>query len=236
MIQGHQINENSIVNNKIKILTDTITTNNNVTNKDYVRLTLAQNKLFYYNKLNLNMLANDASIGELACNIPIIEFPISTVIVKLNGTMLTVGENKDCYFTPDADGIIIRPNDQIIKGDYLYWNNENYNLESDDELDFVYMTGYYYTNATSGSTIYLSAYNNAVVKFNGTNGDTLTINFNGNIRTMSIVDSDLVFDLNGNDEHTFSTNNEKISVTINTKTYDIWCDNITSKIFSIIEI
>ena len=37
------------------------------------------------------MTANVATIGEKACNKSVIEFPISTLLVKINGTQVNVG-------------------------------------------------------------------------------------------------------------------------------------------------
>jgi hypothetical protein len=228
-LSGKQILDNTLTNNKFKINTDTIISNDNASNKDYLNQNLLNNSNFYFNKLNLNMPALSSTTNQLACNIPIIEFPLTTVLVKLNGALLNI--NLDYYFSPD--GIIQRSPNNIQKGDYLYWNNSNFNLETTDELDFNFMTGYYYKNLGNSATTSLSVYNNIVIKILATSGNSIYLLLTNYIVDIHIdSNNNIIFDYNGLNQHTFSTNG-KITISINSINYVVWCDDILQKIISI---
>lgn len=69
----------------------------------------------------------------------------SKIEVRVNGIDANVGEatdysQKSCYFSPD--GFIIRDFKDIVAGDQLYWNGAlvGFNLDSDDDVDFIYQT------------------------------------------------------------------------------------------------
>lgn len=107
----------------------------------------------------MNMAANPsgATVGELACETRVLEFPISNIQVKVNNINVTVGENEDCYFSPDG-GLTIRTGGSADKGDYLYWNSTRFDLESDDEIDFIYLTAIETVELAASSTIELDPY------------------------------------------------------------------------------
>lgn len=69
----------------------------------------------------------------------------SKVEIRINGLDANLGNSsdytvRDCYFSPD--GIIIRDFKDIVAGDELYWNGNtsNFQLDSSDDIDFIYQT------------------------------------------------------------------------------------------------
>lgn len=97
-IKGKQLESGSIEQSKINVSRVSVVDNDNVTSKQYVDEVIAEKATLYYSKLNLNMQANNTTnVGQKACNIQVIEFPISNVLVKVNGSLVDVGETKDCY-------------------------------------------------------------------------------------------------------------------------------------------
>lgn len=82
--------------------------------------------------------------GSLACNVELIQTPVSDgyvqVIVNGIGTEISDGNKlSTCYFSDDG-GETPKTVSGISAGDFLYWNGSiaGYNLDSDDEIDFVY--------------------------------------------------------------------------------------------------
>jgi len=119
-LKGKQIKDSSVEQGKLNVTTESIINVSSVTNAEYVNTNSVDRvEAITYATLNMNMAATGATIGELACDIPIIEFPISNIMVKVNNISVTVGETEDCYFTPDG-GSTIRTGGQAQKGDYLY--------------------------------------------------------------------------------------------------------------------
>jgi len=231
-IQGKQISNASISQSKFDILTDSIVSLSSVTNKEYVDTAIANKATLYYSKLNLNMPANATTgVDQKACDKTVIEFPLSNVLVKINGSLIDAGTTKDCYFSPD--GTTKRVGGAAQKGDYLYWNSTKYNLDAEDEIDFVYLVGYYYAALSGGTTATLnSIYNTLVVKFTGGAGTTMDVIIDGVTIVVGNVLNNFVWDIGGIDEHTFTTANESIIVTINGNPYTIWWDGFGSLIFS----
>ena len=178
------------------------------------------------------MIANNATVGQKACELAVIEFPISNILIKINGTIVNVGEGLDCYFSPD--GSIIRSGGNGQKGDYLYWNSSKYDLDTNDEIDFEYLVGYDYETLNSGTTVSLKPiYESIVVKYVGDSGTTMTVLIDNETILVGNVNNQFVWDIGGPNEHIFTNINEYIDVTINTKDYTIWFDGFGSLIFSV---
>lgn len=99
-----------------------------------------------FSKINLQMSALvTTSDGSMACDIGILDNPKPGSIVRVfvNGVEVNVGGKiypYDCYFSPDG-GITPRVLGDEKKGDKLYWNGSvsNYQLDTDDLIDFVYL-------------------------------------------------------------------------------------------------
>ena len=99
-----------------------------------------------YSKANLNMAANTTTTdGSLACGVAIIDRPVSNshVRVFVNGVDISTGGKvypHDCYFSAD-DGVTERILGDERQGDKLYWNGSvaNYNLDTIDLIDFIYL-------------------------------------------------------------------------------------------------
>lgn len=232
-IRGKQIENNSINQSNMFVETNTIISGTSVTNKQYVIQQINEKSGgIHQSRLNQHMTANNASIGEKACDSAVIEFPISNILIKVNGTIVNVGEGMDCYFSPD--GVIIRSNGYGQKGDYLYWNSSKYNLSTDDEIDFNYLVAYAYYTLSGGTSITLNPiYNNLVVRYTGDSGTTMVVIIDNISITVGNVNGNFVWDIGGLDEHTFTSSNESIVVTINGENYTIWFDGFGSLIFSV---
>jgi len=102
---------------------------------------------FVLSTSNKNMEADVTTIDrDLACSEPIFSIPktLSTVSVYVNGLNVNVGGDAypfDCYFSSD-NGVTVKAQGHENKGDKLYWNPSvaNYNLDTNDLIDFVYLT------------------------------------------------------------------------------------------------
>lgn len=143
MIKGKQIQNNSITQSKLNLITVSATTA--LATVEYVNLSGGTKKTWTLN--NYDMAAEiTISDGDLACSIPIIDIPYSIVSVKLNGLDINIGGTSsiyDAYFSPDS-GTTIRAVGEEQQGDYLYWNTTNagYNLDVNDVFDFIFLTKY----------------------------------------------------------------------------------------------
>lgn len=232
-VNGNQIDSKTIVQNNFNIDTESIISNNNITNKSYVDTTINQNLKIYYSRLNMNMSASiTTGIGQKACDISVIEFPISNIIVKLNGILIDVGEGMECYFSGDG-GVTKRVGGEAQKGDYLYWNTTRYNLDTTDGIDFIYLTRYYYVTLNSGTTVELNPANDSiVVKYVGDTGTTMNVIIDGVTIVVGNVSGYFVWDIGG-DNHQFTTPGETYVDMINGNYYTIWFDGFGSLIYSI---
>jgi photosystem II stability/assembly factor-like uncharacterized protein len=175
---------------------------------------------------------SDSSGPKKATDKYVIEYPISGIKVNINGIEVNVGGKTtpyDCYFSSDS-GLTVKTIPQ--KGDNLYWNNLNYQLDSNDEVDLVYLVNQKYVNAMSGGTYTLTT-NNLVIKFNGNSGSTATIIISGTSFTIGNVAGQFVFDIGGTQEHTFTTIGESYLVSVNGTDYKIIWDGFGSLIFSV---
>jgi photosystem II stability/assembly factor-like uncharacterized protein len=237
-IKGKQIDDSTLIQSNLNITTDSITHLSAVTNVLY----LQQEVDYKIGDINFAVLNNDMPAlntlisGDLACNKHIIEYPISNVRVKVNGIEVNVGGKNypyDCYFSGDS-GVTARSIGQEIKGDYLYWNNSNYNLDTNDEIDFNYIVNYKYYNLLSGSTTtFNDKYNNMVVEYTGDPSSTSTVIIDSVSFTVGNVGGSFVFDIGGSFEHTFTYILETITIDVNGNDYDIVWDGFGSLIFSV---
>ena len=77
ILNGKQIKDISIKQDKLDITTESIVSINSVTNVDYTK-THSINKIneINYATSNLNMNASGATIGDKACELFVIEFPV----------------------------------------------------------------------------------------------------------------------------------------------------------------
>jgi uncharacterized delta-60 repeat protein len=233
-IKGGQISNSTIEQQNLNITTESVTGLTSVTTQGYVITAINANAgLIKQSWLNQNMTANAATVGELASDTAVIEFPISNVMVKINGVLINVGSGQDCYFSPDG-GTTIRTGGLAQKADYLYWNSSQYNLEANDEIDFVYLVAQEHFVLNAGSSVVLNPmYNTLVVKYEGGTGTTMTVTIDGNNYTVGNVAGQFVWDIGGIDEHTFTTSNEAILVNINGEDYTVWFDGFGSLLFSV---
>lgn len=118
-VRGKQFSNNVIQQKHLNITRISIVNPNDITNKQYVEEKISESQgVFEQAELNNFMVANDATIGQKACELAVIEFPISNVLVSVNGIMSSVGEGLHCYFSPDG-GITIRSGGTAQKGDFF---------------------------------------------------------------------------------------------------------------------
>lgn len=185
-----------------------------------------------YAAANMDMTCLVATIGNKVSDTQVVEFPISDSLIKLNGVQINVGEGKDCYFSPD--GIYIRPGASAAKGDYLYWNSDKYDLDTIDEVDFVYMVSNVQVVVGNGDTISIEDNTQTQnLSFTGGLGETAIVDLNGELITVGNVAGDFVWDIGGVQEHTFTLPNEYITVIYSTLEYVIWYDGAGSLLFSL---
>ena len=232
-LKGKHIKNNSISQDKLNIPLDSIIDDYDATNAEYVNNNSYNRvSIVTTSKLNNMMSANNATIGQLACDTPVIEFPISEIRVLVNNIEVTVGEGQECYFTPDGE--IIRDNGNAEKGDKLVWNSSNYDLENTDNITFDYYTSNFVVDVSSGSTYELDKYNTAVnIKYTGDAGTTMTFTIDDIDFTVGNVAGDFVWDIGGSNEYTFTTETESIIQNVNGSDYTIWFDGFGSLLFSV---
>lgn len=231
-ITGKQFNDKSISQKNINIDESSIISKNSTTSKEYVDKKIRNVLNLYNSKLNLNMIANVASYNQLACDYPITEFPIGSVIVKVNGVKVKVGEGYDCYFSPD--GSLVRYGGNAKKGDYLFWSSINYDIDTEDEIDFSYIVGYDYITANENDVVELnSIYNSIVVKYVGNENTTMVLNINDTEILVGNEGGYFIWDKGGENEYIFNDINEHIITDVSGVTYTVWFDGFESIIFSI---
>jgi hypothetical protein len=144
-LQGKQIEDHSIEQSKIKVFTSNIINPNDITTKKFVESFTAYSATTTVNmsssNLYMNALTTTSNSGyQLACSTHISDIPISNIRVSVNGIEVNVGYGSiySCVFSPD--GIILRIPGTEQQGDFLYWNTDNnyFQLETTDYIDFVY--------------------------------------------------------------------------------------------------
>jgi hypothetical protein len=90
---------------------------------------------------NLNMDGQITVVdGDLACDQPIGDDPLSNVRVFINGVEVSVGADLDCFFSPDG-GTTKRNPAEAVSGDFLHWNGSyiGFQLDAIDQIDFIYL-------------------------------------------------------------------------------------------------
>jgi hypothetical protein len=142
-IKGKQIANSTITQSNLAVTTDSIVDPTNVTTKEYVE-NFANSAItaINFDKGNLNMaaLATTAASGlQQACATALVVTPKSIVRVLVNGVEVNVGAGLDCVFSPDGSTLRAQGTEQL--GDFLYWDTVNapYQLETTDEIDFIYL-------------------------------------------------------------------------------------------------
>lgn len=233
-IKGKQLQDYTILQSKLNITTDSIVGPSDVTNSEFVQTRITENiNNLNYSTLNLDMTANAATIGELACDTPILEFPISDIQVKINGLPINVGETKDCYFSPDA-GSTIRVGGAAEKGDDLYWNHSEYSLDTSDEIDFVYLTAKTVVDLAENTTLTLDPYYPALnIRYTGAGATTSTVIIDGLSFIVANIAGEFVWDYTGPNETTLATETDLVIQNVNGLDYTIWFDGFGSLLFSI---
>jgi len=120
----------------------------NQNNGDIINIDLNSGSTALLSYSNRNMIAENTSYGNtLACLIPFntTNIPNSSLIVYVNGVQVNLGSDDycDCYFSSDG-GITKKQLNQIIIGDFLYWNYNNlgnpiseYDLSNVDRITFI---------------------------------------------------------------------------------------------------
>ena len=95
-LKGKQIKDSSVDQTKLNVTTASITSVSSVTNAEYVN-TNSVNRVgeITYASLNMGMTANVATIGGVATDTTLIEFPISTVQVKVNNQLRRIAMDKN---------------------------------------------------------------------------------------------------------------------------------------------
>jgi len=111
-------------------------------NKKYVDDTVDS---LTYSATDINLVALSGTSGiYLATNTTVQNIPVTNIKVTVNSLEVNVGNGSktaDCYFSGD-NGTTARTFTNVAQGDKLYWNGgvANFQLESTDEIDFVYLT------------------------------------------------------------------------------------------------
>lgn len=146
-IKGKQIRDNTVTQEKMYILTETIIDPINVTNKEYVDSFVSTSLNQVGNSdADMAIVANttiENTGAQPACSRTITDIPISMVRVLVNGVEMRVGSDLagfDCFFSPDLGGIV-RGAGEEQQGDTLYWNTDftEFQLDPNDKIDYVYL-------------------------------------------------------------------------------------------------
>ena len=150
-IKGKQLADATITQEKMNITTDSVILSTDVTTKQYVdnAVNSGMSNLSYSNSdFNITALVATGSTPTLACNKTVTDIPQGGIRVYINGIEVNVGDGLDCFFAPEGTGTPTPRNfGSEQQGDYLWWNNGTspYNLDTQDSIDYVYMT---YTQIT----------------------------------------------------------------------------------------
>ena len=233
-LNGKQFENSTIEQDKLHIETNTIVNLSSVTNVDYVKQeTYERIDDITFSTLNNNMTANNATIGDKACDDFIIEFPISTVVVKVNGVNVSVGSTKDCYFK-SSDGLITRDGGYAEKGDYLYWNSNKYDLDTNDDISFVFITMTEEIALSANTNVTLDPYYPSLnIKYTGANNTSMVVTIDGVDFTVGNVNGDFVWDIGGSNETTLTVIGDSVIQDVNGEDYTIWFDGFGSLLFSL---
>lgn len=242
-IQGKQLAINTIEQNQLNLAIPVEPSD--ATRKDYVD-SLINNSLSVerVSKENQNMIGSySTGVTYIACDVPVLEDTIykSVVSVYVNGLIINCGANYECFFSPD--NILVRLVDDIRIGDRLYWNTDyaDYDIDSDDSIDFKYLT-----NDSKISTVTLDTNETAIItgddeivslKFTGGLNETATLTITGISFTIGDVSGSFTFDIGNTNGylHTFTYIGENYYFTANSNPYNIIWNGTNSIIFSVIK-
>jgi len=149
-IKGKQIADATITQNNLAITTESITDPTHVTTKEYVENAIDSGLTsLSYSSDDLNLTSNITQSGttSLATNQSVTNIPQGGIRVYVNGVEVNVGTHNGCYCAFSGDsGLSFRSFGQEEQGDQLYWNTNigvvdaPFQLSSDDDIDFVYLT------------------------------------------------------------------------------------------------
>jgi len=145
-IKGKQIVDNTIHQKQLGVKTESVVNNTDVTTKGYVDKIVndAIAGLTYTDAdYNLSALNTSGTAQTLAVNHPISKIPVGGVRVYVNGIEINVGPGLMSFFAPESSGTPTpREFEDEQPGDYLWWDPDiaKYQLESTDDVDFVYRT------------------------------------------------------------------------------------------------
>lgn len=148
-IKGKQIADNTIEQTNLNVTTDSVVNSSDVTTKEYVDNAINSgmtNLTYSESDLNLSANATTGTSPVLATNRTVTDIPRGGIRVFVNGIEVNMGSGQDAFFAPEGSGTPTpREFGDEQQGDYLWWNagTAPYQLETDDEIDYVYMT---YTN------------------------------------------------------------------------------------------
>lgn len=139
-IKGKQIAINTITQDNLSLTTPS--GNTDAATKEYVDSMVSVEHLSLANKDMVALSTTGITGYTLACNIPVLENPLSNsqVIVYVNNVQVDQGPLKWCYFSGNS-GMTARNTNEVAWGDFLYWNKQYapYDLEPSDKIDFVYL-------------------------------------------------------------------------------------------------
>jgi len=145
-IKGKQIVDNTITQKQLGVVTESIAQPTDVTTKKYVDSTVDSAVTgLTYTDIDYNISATDTT-GEspvLATDHQISKIPVGGVRVYVNGLEINVGPGLMSFFAPESSGTPTpREFEEEQQGDYLWWDPSiaKYQLESTDDIDFVYRT------------------------------------------------------------------------------------------------
>lgn len=237
-IKGKQIANATLDQQQLNVSLASIVNSGSATNVQWVENYVQSGATEIYNdQLNMGMSALvTVNPGDLACSKYIIEYPVGAVQVKVNGIYIVTGGKTagyDAYFSGDS-GVTARAFGHEQKGDYLYWCSSRFQLDTTDEIDFIYFTNYEHNIVGSGQTITFNPiYTTAVIRYTGTSGTTSNFIINGVTFVIGNIAGQFVFDIGGSQQHTFTTVGESIVVNAGGQSYQVIWDGFGSLILSI---
>lgn len=148
-IKGKQLADATITQQQLGITTESITDPTHVTTKEYVENAINSgltNLSYSEDDINLIALQTQSGVTSLSTTTSITNIPQGGVRVYVNGVEVNAGTHSRCYCAFSPDGVTFRQFGYEEQGDQLYWNtnigvfNAPFQLTTDDEIDFVYLT------------------------------------------------------------------------------------------------
>ncbi|MFV2016560.1 MAG: hypothetical protein ACC656_14110 [Candidatus Heimdallarchaeota archaeon] len=237
-VKGKQIQDDTITQLKLNLAEPVF--EQDAATKQYTD----ENKAVEYHTISDKDLAAITTVnnGDLASNAAISVQPLlsSGVDVYVNGIKIPVGDGITdyAYFSPDS--VVKRRIGNERLDDLLYWTGTQalYELDSLDELDYVYLVSTKDTviEINAGDTVTFNP-KETVFTFNGADGETATTILDSTDFLIGNVSGDLVFDVGNVNglEYTFSgVIGEQYDFTFNGESYTIIYDGIGSLKYSLV--